>query len=442
MVQFDGPSGPVEECSEDNNFQCPDGNCIPKVLLCDAHKDCSDGADESQCDSGPVDECGEDNYFQCPDGNCIPETFLCDAHKDCSDGADESQCDWYCNDCQNDGTCLKVRTDDVVVFCICKPQWTGDYCEVPVAPLCETNQCLNGGVCHYLGDKVVCSCAVGWKGLVCEEPDETVGHCSHLQFQCDDGRCIFSRFRCNGAGDCLDSSDEVNCTSIVPSWCAGKYDFHCEADDSCIDIKHKCDGPLDCSDGQDEADCGFRGSDNSSEGTDNYIYISTSYQTVTFTIVCSIVTLVVIIACGVAIHQYRRRLRYRYQLAMAITRRRNRPRSNIYVPPPCLSNLEPQIDRNADPDQTHVYIRYSINNGVQIISLGDDHLSSPSSTTNQSSLISNEDAPPSYWDVVQTDENAENTQNRQSVSSSTLDECPDDGNDSPPPPYPACKVNT
>lgn len=40
--------------------------------------------------------------------------------------------------------------------------------------------------------------------------------CHQGQWQCDDGCCIPDIWRCDGAGNCLDGSDEMDCT--------GRYD--------------------------------------------------------------------------------------------------------------------------------------------------------------------------------------------------------------------------
>lgn len=44
--------------------------------------------------------------------------------------------------------------------------------------------------------------------------DETpLPGCSRGTFQCDNGRCVANGFKCDGEDDCLDNSDEKNCTS-------------------------------------------------------------------------------------------------------------------------------------------------------------------------------------------------------------------------------------
>ncbi|XP_052063855.1 low-density lipoprotein receptor-like isoform X2 [Mytilus californianus] len=40
--------------------------------------------------------------------------------------------------------------------------------------------------------------------------------CAANEFQCDDGACIQSVYRCDNSFECSDRSDELNCTVVQP----------------------------------------------------------------------------------------------------------------------------------------------------------------------------------------------------------------------------------
>ena len=38
-------------------------------------------------------------------------------------------------------------------------------------------------------------------------------NCTEGQFKCNDGRCIIFSYKCDNETDCVDGSDEENCTT-------------------------------------------------------------------------------------------------------------------------------------------------------------------------------------------------------------------------------------
>ncbi|XP_076134762.1 low-density lipoprotein receptor-related protein 8 [Alosa pseudoharengus] len=73
--------------------------------------------------------------------------------------------------------------------------------------------------------------------------------CETGQFQCKNGRCIPTPWRCDDDDDCSDNSDEENC----PKKTCATTDFACK-NGQCVPARWKCDGEPECPDGSDEAD--------------------------------------------------------------------------------------------------------------------------------------------------------------------------------------------
>ena len=103
-------------------------------------------------------------------------------------------------------------------------------------------------------------------------------NCNGDQFQCDNGSCISSRWVCDRVTDCIDKSDETNCSfyydydteldapypsvnkiqspikAKVNSVCETDQ-FQCKFETFCIPDRWVCDNQIDCKDGSDESEC-------------------------------------------------------------------------------------------------------------------------------------------------------------------------------------------
>ncbi|XP_066507849.1 prolow-density lipoprotein receptor-related protein 1 [Hoplias malabaricus] len=72
--------------------------------------------------------------------------------------------------------------------------------------------------------------------------------CGSGRWQCDDGQCVPRKWRCDGGGDCLDGSDEMDCS-------CPQGGFKCADASMCVQKAQVCDGFPQCLDRSDELGC-------------------------------------------------------------------------------------------------------------------------------------------------------------------------------------------
>jgi low density lipoprotein-related protein 2 len=174
-----------EKCA---NFQCGDGDSIPKWLVCDGDNDCDDGTDEVGCPA-PAEDVG----FQC--GGTPPS-----GTGGVSSGTGCSQVDQKFRGC---GLLASGASSD------CQPAGS-DF------EMCA-RECRTEAPCT---DLYAVSCGAGAvpsSGFIaCFGGCEGLSEFNPNDFVCDSGDESVGRdWVCDGRDDCEDRSDEKGCASLT-----------------------------------------------------------------------------------------------------------------------------------------------------------------------------------------------------------------------------------
>ncbi|CAD0206360.1 unnamed protein product [Chrysodeixis includens] len=209
-------------------FSCSDGTCVAHGLVCDGHRDCSDGTDEAACFTGTSQYGSQElvhrskrqsgcqiDEWQCRDGSCIAFDGKCDGVANCADKSDE--------------------TFPLCRMAVCQPNWfrcTYGACVDGTAPCNGKSECADNS------DELMPACR--------NESDV-----ENVHFKCLDGSTISVADHCDGVPNCPDGSDET--VRACASKTCHPYLFQC-AYGACVDGGSECNGINECADSSDESD--------------------------------------------------------------------------------------------------------------------------------------------------------------------------------------------
>ncbi|CAB3410947.1 unnamed protein product [Caenorhabditis bovis] len=292
-TQHSGTAKRSSNCKE-HEFHCNSGECIEANKKCNRKYECADGSDETTCEyfislqkyneatthsvSNEVLECS-DQEFRCPyltETKCFHFDKLCDGVDDCGDGSDETNCgsnedhaaasSRRCTDhqfeCKRDGRCIDKALE-------CNRKYDCDdgsdetECEYFKAGMTRTSSQASSPQYMTQGKS---------QEVTFHDDDDDGGEsgCLEHEFQCAIGECIDKRRVCDTRPDCLDASDERDCSDrgtqrspipeapkpSTPSSHCKENEFHCNSGE-CIEANKKCNRKYECADGSDETTCDY-----------------------------------------------------------------------------------------------------------------------------------------------------------------------------------------
>ncbi|KAK6630731.1 hypothetical protein RUM44_002900 [Polyplax serrata] len=237
------PSKCKNQTCDPNKFTCEvTGRCIPHAWTCDSDYDCGEGDKSDEHANCKLSECVE-NEFVCGDVHCVPIDYVCDGDNDCRDASDEKSCGELCDSrseiyCAADAVCLPI-----------------------------TKKCNDVVDCPDESDEAKCENTLDKSKSNSRPPGAYVIPCTENEFRCTNNiECIRKEFVCDGRPDCLDGSDEKNCTEIKNCTALGTCviapappSLECEVPSrlcdngtKCVKVLQLCDNKTDCADGSDE----------------------------------------------------------------------------------------------------------------------------------------------------------------------------------------------
>ncbi|XP_066985211.1 sortilin-related receptor-like [Macrobrachium rosenbergii] len=252
-------------CHGADVFVCVDGFTICHNQRCDSFKDCPYGDDEEACG------CAK-GKFLCDGGRCLLEERRCDGNQDCLDNFDEEEC--FTATTTTTTTLTTVAVDSIVHSTTQgKVSNTGCgrgsfLCDIDKC-IVESRRCDGSQDCWDNSDEEDCFTATIQSTTLVKDKTSSllmniILGCIPGEFMCDGNRCVSDEKECNKDIDCLDNSDENNCTAS--SWvytfsssmtsipACGLDEFRCDSL-HCVPKDKICDGTDDCADKTDEVGC-------------------------------------------------------------------------------------------------------------------------------------------------------------------------------------------
>lgn len=210
-------------CNIHSEFQCGNGECIDYQLTCDGIAHCKDRSDEKMqyCENRNC----RHGFKLCYNQRCVAKHRFCDGVNDCGDNSDEVYC--------NSSLCLSSERRCADGSCVPLSSWCNQI--IDCADASDEKNCNNTDCVEYfrLGTRA--------------SNGKTFLSCNSTSL------CVHPSWLCDGANDCGDYADEMNCHASAIHTCEDGH-FACPSG-NCISSVWLCDGQKDCEDGADEFQC-------------------------------------------------------------------------------------------------------------------------------------------------------------------------------------------
>ncbi|CAL1266647.1 unnamed protein product [Larinioides sclopetarius] len=236
-------------CSENKLCQCEENflpvrkdKCLPPAHVgqyCVSQEHCEMSDPNSRCRfivPGVYGKC-ECPLGRDPNGRCAPDLGgRCNEDSECQHAIPLAVCrdrECQCPHGRQGKTCLEATLSEISSnpVSLGKPCLSHTQCQARD----PHSRCIQGR-CECMIDTPQCS--------------SRNTQCLNDTFQCTSGQCISWYFVCDGEKNCLDGTDEENCT---PFACPSQS-FQCN-DGTCLSRSAVCNGRWECPDGSDEARC-------------------------------------------------------------------------------------------------------------------------------------------------------------------------------------------